>query len=175
MASVIRFSQMRPLIIALVVCLLSSCRSDPTSRIERLENDNKELKKRLEDSPKDYSEAQLKCLNASNLYLKDLVPALERGSRILNASNHYNRQLGKCFAFTESRIRKGTGKKQVSNTVRRLYDVYDQVYIGSIETKFGVNEKTHMYETLVLGCSFDNRFCDSQEDFMKRTDRYMKE
>ena len=166
---------MRPLPVVLIVCFLSSCRSDVTSRIERLENDNNALRKKLE-VPKDDSEAQLKCLTAAKSYFtQEWIPAQEHGASGADFSNHYNRKFGKCFVLLESKTRTGGGKTRVSKTYKELRNVYDHLLVAEIDTLFRLNETSNKFETVVLSCTVDNAVCDSEGEFNKQCLPYLTE
>jgi hypothetical protein len=128
-------------------------------------------------------ELQAKCSKASKQWFDENAAGLGNDrNQTIDFSNHYNKNLNKCFVLLEYRLnmethRDGAGLKS-EQIQRRLFDVYENNQIGELSKMHAEGEgklqSTPPTDT-VGSCSVRDAKCASEADFEKSIKPYMND
>jgi hypothetical protein len=150
--------------------LLSGCYSD---RIAKLESDNKELRSQLDKQKQTADlDTQAKCSTAAKAFFRDNWNR-DKGTMLLDYSNHYNRKLSKCFIVVEWHYSDPiTNRGEWFNNIQ-LYDVFENNRYAELSEHIGVDPKTFAAAHRVLRCDVQGTECKTSEDFNSQIGDYL--
>jgi len=148
----------------LIEVFLMSAGCDTSERISRLEKQNQELQAEVSRNraTADY-DLQAKCSKDARVWFNENWTA-DKGTILLNYTNHYSKKFGKCFILVEFHYNQGKGPSWYNDVM--LWNVYENSrganFVENHFIKFnpGVNS-----EDRVVTCEVGGNRCKSLEEF----------
>jgi len=146
------------------------------NRIARLEKDNKELHAQL-DKQKQFTDldTQGKCSEAANKYFREEFVA-DKSTTVLDHYNHFNKEMGKCFALVEWHYSDVDSKTGSWFLVIKIVDVYERNVYADFSQYTDIRfSPTPSSEDRVLVCEVDDVKCSDMEHFHRMSAHFMSQ
>ena len=165
----------RSVLLASLVLLGLATACDTSDRIGRLEKQNQELQAEIKkgQATADY-DLQAKCSKDARVWFNENWKR-DKDTLLLDFTNHYNKELNKCFLVVEYHYRLGLEGTWVNDV--ELYDVYENSKVGTFGEDHIVSKKP-AFETrdVMVDCElFDVRKCKTLEEFNGLVRPYMND
>lgn len=161
---------LRMLLLA-ILAFGTACNQD---RLARLEKENKELRVELAKQ-KQFTDldVQGKCADAAKKYFREEFSS-DKSTILLDHYNHYNRELGKCFALIEWHYYDTNSKTGSWHNMIKIVDVYERDEYADFSDYTEVAfSPTPSSKNSVLTCEVDDKKCSSMEEFHRLSAHFM--
>lgn len=154
----------RFVILVASVLLIATIGCDNSDRIDRLEKQNQELQAQVKktSATADY-DLQAKCSKDARGWFNENW-SRDKDTLLLDFTNHYNKNLNKCFILVEFHY--STDKEGSWTSSMTMWDVYENSKYGEVRKSTDILTKPeYRTDEHVYGCEVAGQKCKSVEEF----------
>jgi hypothetical protein len=158
------------IVIGAVVLIEIGCGQD--EKIAKLEKQNQELTAEVDKSrvTGDY-DLQARCSKDAKTWFNENW-SRDKGTELLDFTNHYNKSLNKCFILTEYHYDVGLGNSWMNDV--SLWDVYENLKYANFGEYHMISFKPTATENdRVFTCEVFNKNCKALQEFNELVRPYM--
>ena len=160
-----------PLVICATCLVLSGCDSD---RIARLEKQNQELQDQLKKQQTSANlELQSKCSHDAKTWFNENWNRRDKDTTLLDFTNHYNKEMNKCFIVVEYHYSIGDGRGSWMNDMT-MWDVYENArYAQFSESHIMAKDFLKVSDDVISCDPPSGNKCKSIQEFNNAISSYM--